>query len=236
MKGRIYNYQKFLVLTESAVELLKSEVNSDIQSKLGFMHNSIDAEYRPMPLAGSRATAVISRLDGDKNIFAMIDLGREILAKKQNIIVNIYGDGALKGDFQAAIEQNGLQSILKLRGFEIDKGKIFQENDSLLLMSKSEGFPLVILEAYAYGRPVIVFDSFTAAKDIVSHEQTGYLLPYGDYCGVINAISNIGTIKQDEIKTMFDKFSNETVFDEWDDLIHQLDEQINQMEQVDEVH
>lgn len=235
-EGRIYNYQKFLVLTESAVELLKSEVNSDIQSKLGFMHNSIDAEYRPMPLAGSRATAVISRLDGDKNIFAMIDLGREILAKKQNIIVNIYGDGALKGDFQAAIEQNGLQSILKLRGFEIDKGKIFQENDSLLLMSKSEGFPLVILEAYAYGRPVIVFDSFTAAKDIVSHEQTGYLLPYGDYCGVINAISNIGTIKQDEIKTMFDKFSNETVFDEWDDLIHQLDEQINQMEQVDEVH
>lgn len=227
-RGKIYNYQKFLVLTESAVELLKPELDADIQSKLGFMHNSIDADYCPLPRNNNRATAVISRLDADKNIFAMIDLGKEILAQRQDIVVNIYGDGALKEDFLMAIEKNALQDVLKLRGFESDKQKIFSENNSLLLMSKSEGFPLVILEAYAYGRPVIVFDSFTAAKDIVLHSQTGYLLSYGDYQGVIDAVDGIKNIGQDDIQAMFEKFSNQAIFDQWDKLIYELDLQMQE--------
>lgn len=227
-RGKVYNYQKFLVLTESAVELLRPELDVDIQPKLGFIHNSIDADYCPLPRNDSRATAVISRLDADKNVFAMIDLGKEILAQGQDIVVNIYGDGALKEDFLMAIEKNALQDILKVRGFEGDKQKIFSENGSLLLMSKSEGFPLVVLEAYAYGRPVIVFDSFTAAKDIVLHGQTGYLLPYGDYQGVIGAVEGVKTISQDGIRALFDQFSNQAVFDQWDKLIYELDVQMQE--------
>ena len=69
-----------------------------------------------------------------KNIFALIELGKEIQTKNSNIVVNVYGDGKLKGEFQAAIDDNGLHDIIRLRGFEPDKGKIFTENDSLIFI------------------------------------------------------------------------------------------------------
>ncbi|CUU53003.1 CDP-glycerol glycerophosphotransferase family protein [Actinobacillus pleuropneumoniae] len=225
-KGKLYNYQKLLLLTQSALDLLKPHLNPEIQDKLGFMHNSIDEEFSPIKQNKKHQlnTAVISRLDADKNIFAMIDLGKEILAQNSNVVVNIYGDGALKDEFIAEITRHGLEHILKVRGFESNKSKIFSENNSLLLMSKSEGFPLVLLEAYAYGKPVIVFDSFTAAKEIVKHNQSGFLLPYGDYGNVVKAIENSKNIKLKDIEMIFNNFSNPTVFAKWDSLILALEQ------------
>lgn len=222
-ENKIYNYKKLLLLTESSVDLLKPCLTEEVQSKLGFIHNSIEIDYTPIALSNKWTAAVISRLDPDKNIFSLIDLGKEILAQDKDIVINIYGDGALKEEFRVAIITNGLGSILKLHGFESDKEKIFRQNDVLFLMSKSEGFPLVVLEAYAYGRPVIAFDSFTAAKDIIQHGKTGFLLPYGDYFGVVKAVFESQNIIQDNIKLMFDKFSNQVVFAAWNKLICELD-------------
>lgn len=223
--NKLINYKKLLLLTESAVTLLKPYLVPEIKSKLGFMNNSIDAEFMPIAHKNNFQTAIISRLDADKNIFAIIDLGKEILAKKENIIINVYGDGALKDIFEAEIEAYQLQHIIKLKGFESDKVKIFAENDSLLLMSKSEGLPLVILEAYAYGKPVIVFDSFTAAKDVVDDKKSGFLLPYGDYAGVIHAVYQCEKLTSFDIQAKFLQFSNDAVFKQWDKLIMKLDEQ-----------
>lgn len=222
-KGKLYNYRRLLLLTQSAVDLLRPHLTKEVQNKLGYMHNSIDAQYRPITLNQPLQTAVISRLDEDKNIFSIIDLGKEIAKQGKNIVINIYGDGALKDEFQTALKSNGLQHILKLHGFESDKEKIFSDNSSLLLMSKSEGFPLVVLEAYAHGRPVIAFDSFTAAREIIHHGETGFLTAYGDYPAVVEALKQTDTLSEKAIQEMFESFSNTTVFAHWDKLIEQLD-------------
>lgn len=157
----------------------------------------------------------------------MIDLGREIIRQNADIIINIYGDGALKDEFQTALKENGLQNILKMHGFESDKEKIFGDNDSLLLMSKSEGFPLVVLEAYAHGRPVIAFDSFTAAKEIIKHGETGYLTAYGDYPAIVDALNRTDGLSAHAIEETFLSFSNDSVFAQWDTLIAELDAETN---------
>ena len=221
--GKLYNYHHLLLLTQSAVDLLRPHLVEKVQNKLGYMHNSIDAQYLPIPARNLLHTAVISRLDADKNIFSMIDLGKEILKQNADIIINIYGDGSLKDEFQTAIKESGLQNILKLQGFESNKEKIFTNNDSLLLMSKSEGFPLVVLEAYAHGRPVIAFDSFTAAKEIIKHGETGYLTAYGDYPAIVEALKQTEKLSVAAIQTTFESFSNDSVFAQWDKLIVELD-------------
>lgn len=221
--GKLYNYHRLLLLTQSAVDLLRPHLVEKVQNKLGYIHNSIDAQYLPIPARNLLHTAVISRLDADKNIFSIIDLGKEILKKNADIIINIYGDGSLKDEFQTAIKESGLQNILKLQGFESNKEKIFANNDSLLLMSKSEGFPLVVLEAYAHGRPVIAFDSFTAAKEIIKHGETGYLTAYGDYPAIVEALKQTEKLSVAAIQTTFESFSNDNIFAQWDKLIVELD-------------
>lgn len=221
--GKLYNYRRLLLLTQSAVDLLRPHLTEEVQNKLGYMHNSIDAQYRPITPKNPLHTAVISRLDEDKNIFSMIDLGREIVKQNADIVVNIYGDGALKDEFAKVVKDNNLHNILKLQGFESDKEKIFGDNDSLLLMSKSEGFPLVVLEAYAHGRPVIAFDSFTAAREIIKHGKTGYLTAYGDYPAIVDALGCTTDLSGEAIEETFASFSNASVFAQWDALIAELD-------------
>ena len=228
-KGKLYNYEKLILLTQSAVDLLNPYLIDSVQEKLGYIHNSVENLYSPLPPSLSKSTAVISRLDIDKNVMVLIDLGNYIKATRQDINVNVYGDGALKSELSQAIEDNDLGDILRLRGFENDKYKIFSENDSLLLLSKSEGLPIVILEAYAYGKPAIVFDTFTAAKEVVKHGETGFLIPYGDLQGVVNGINKIGDISSDSIRLLFNEFDNQHVFKHWNALFTELDSSNHKM-------
>lgn len=222
-KGKLYNYQKLILLTQSAVDLLKPYLIDSVQEKIGYIHNSIENTYSLIPSNSSKNTAVISRLDIDKNIMALIDLGNYIKAEKQEVIINIYGDGALKTELNQSIKENNLENILKLRGFENDKYKIFSENNSVLLISKSEGFGLVILEAYAHGKPAIVFDTFTAAKEVVKHGETGFLIPYGDFHGVVSAINQSSDICSDNIRLLLNEFDNQHVFERWNTLFDEMD-------------
>lgn len=221
--GDIINYDKFLLLTKSNQDLLAGHLNKRVRMKLGYMHNSIDATYQPLPRANKNAVAAISRLDADKNIFALIDLGKELQRIGSDYVVNIYGDGELKTALQAEIEANDLLDCLKLHGFESDKVKIFSENNALLLLSKSEGLPLVALEAYAHGRPVIAFDSFTSAKEIIRHQKTGYLTAFEDFAAVAQHLTQLDEILESDIKALFHEYENEEVFAQWNALFGELD-------------
>ena len=142
-----------------------------------------------------------------------------------NIVINIYGDGELKDELQQEIDKNNLNDYLKLKGFQSDKKAIFTQNKALIMISKSEGFGLVALEAYSYGRPVIAFNAFTPASDIIKHGETGYLVEPWDFEQMINYVSQTAELSQEAISELFQKFSNDTVFAEWNNLFNEIDEE-----------
>ena len=223
--GDLFNYNKLLLLTESNLELLAPHLHESVRSKLGFMHNSIDAVYAPLPKLGTNEIAIISRLDTDKNIFAAVDLAKAIRETQQHIIINIYGDGELKDELQHQIDDNGLNKYIHLHGYEPNKENIFSKNKALVMVSKSEGLSLVALEAYSYGRPIIAFNTFTSAVDTIQHGKTGYLVEPWDFEQMIDYINRTEELDQESIAALFENFSNDTVFAEWNKLFHEIDEE-----------
>lgn len=223
--GDLFNYNKLLLLTESNLELLAPHLHESVRSKLGFMHNSIDAVYAPLPKLGTNEIAIISRLDTDKNIFAAVDLAKAIRETQQHIIINIYGDGELKDELQHQIDDNGLNKYIHLHGYEPNKENIFSKNKALVMVSKSEGLSLVALEAYSYGRPIIAFNTFTSAVDTIQHGKTGYLVEPWDFEQMIDYINRTEELDQESIAALFKNFSNDTVFTEWNKLFHEIDEE-----------
>jgi len=79
------------------------------------------------------------------------------------------GDGPLRPELEALVQTLRLSHKIIFLGNYPRMEEIYSALDLLILPSKSEGFPLVCLEALAYGVPVLCSDG-VAAKD--------YLAPY----------------------------------------------------------
>lgn len=114
-----------------------------------------------------------------KNIKEYIKLADRIHPKYN---INAYGDGISKVLLEL--------SKVNVKGIIKDISQVAHENSILLLLSNYEGFGNVIVEAYSVGMPVIVYNSYPAAKSIVT-PNAGKLVPYGDLDGVIEAIEEI---------------------------------------------
>lgn len=99
-----------------------------------------------------------------------------------NYTVNAYGDG---------VSRNVLElSKVKVRGYIKDIRDVAQDNSILLLLSNNEGFGNVLVEAYSVGMPVIVYDTYPAARSIVV-PASGKLLSHDDLDGVVAGIAEI---------------------------------------------
>jgi len=69
--------------------------------------------------------------------------------------------------------------------------------DVLLFTSIAENFPLVILEAMSCGLPIVSFD-VGGVKEVVSHEENGYVVPYKDTTALKNALATALSLTRDQ--------------------------------------
>lgn len=91
----------------------------------------------------------------------------------------IAGSGAEEAAIQQRIEQQRLQTRVHLVGRVEGQAKTYLLQNALAVVMPSRGweaFPLVVLESYAAGRPVIG-TNIPGLADVVQHQQTGLLVP-----------------------------------------------------------
>jgi colanic acid/amylovoran biosynthesis glycosyltransferase len=93
----------------------------------------------------------------------------------------IVGDGPLKATLQGLIDDLDLQDRVQLLGakFEAEVRELYDWSQVVVLSSHSEGTPMVVIEAMAKGRPVVV-PNITALPEMVVEGETGYLFAPGD--------------------------------------------------------
>ena len=84
----------------------------------------------------------IGRLEPVKNISLLIQA-------MQGIDANLWivGDGSLRSDLEAQVQQQNMQSQVAFLGFRTDVRDLIQLADTVVLSSDREGFPLVMVEA-----------------------------------------------------------------------------------------
>jgi glycosyltransferase involved in cell wall biosynthesis len=68
--------------------------------------------------------------------------------------------------------------------------------DVLVLPSRSEGRPLIVLEAMAMGRPVIATD-IPGTRELVQHSVTGLLYPAGDAVALAAHLMTLGASRDE---------------------------------------
>lgn len=91
----------------------------------------------------------------------------------------IAGEGELRGELITLIQHLGLSDRVKLLGWRTDSAALLKAADLFVIPSRHEPFGIVMLEAWAMGRPIVAAAS-EGPRDYIRHEDTGLLCPIDD--------------------------------------------------------
>ena len=102
------------------------------------------------------------------------------------------GDGEMLPQIKAEAERKGLGDV-RFLGFrnQTELPALFDLCDVFVLVSKHEPWGLVVNEAMAAGRAVIVGDEVGCAADLVRHGVNGYVVPVGDITALAKALGEV---------------------------------------------
>ena len=100
----------------------------------------------------------VGRLVDVKDPLRFIHITGQLAAKKPNLRAVIIGEGDLIEQCQHAIKELHLERNIKIQGFQSNPFPIMNHSKILVMTSKSEGFPMTLVEAFALGIPVVVPD------------------------------------------------------------------------------
>lgn len=121
-----------------------------------------------------KALGFIGRLTAEKGILDFIKANIDILRDNKLVIA---GDGPDLGAIKKVIDDNKLN--VELIGWIQNKTDFFKKISVLILPSSTEVLPLVIIEAYSCGLPVIAFD-LDSLKDLIGADN-GMRIDYPNY-------------------------------------------------------
>ncbi|MBW1923275.1 MAG: glycosyltransferase family 4 protein [Deltaproteobacteria bacterium] len=146
---------------------------------------------------GVKAFLFVGRLVREKGI-------REVVAAIDHLShmgLRVGGVGGLEfwfaggGPESAYLKEESLRrtpGTIRLFGHLRKKGldEVYTKAIALLLPSRSEAFPYVIIEAMRAGLPIIACPT-GAVSDLIKHNQNGFLVPVGDFVALAQAIGNL---------------------------------------------
>ena len=111
-----------------------------------------------------------------------------ILNTKLNFQALIIGRGVLKKNMRNFIKEHKLEKKIRLLNFQDNPYKYIVKSDLLVLTSKFEGLPNVLLEAICLNKFVISTNCPTGPREILDNNKGGILFNIGDSKSLANNI------------------------------------------------
>ncbi|MEM2507058.1 MAG: glycosyltransferase family 4 protein [Nitrososphaeria archaeon] len=110
-----------------------------------------------------------------KNVNTVIKAMKEVVGKNPNVKLIVVGDGPARHLWEKMAVECGVDDNVIFKGYVPyrEKINILKNAAALVLPSVWEGFGLVILEAWAFKKPVIV-SKVPPLTDIVEHGKDGF--------------------------------------------------------------
>ncbi len=117
------------------------------------------------------------RLTKQKGQGHLVEVAKTLKEKGVRFKLLIAGSGEEEEKLKAQVSAYGLQENVIFLGFVKHMEGFMKTLDVFVLTSVWEGFGYVLVEAMAAEKPVIAFD-MTSNPEIVSDQETGFLVPY----------------------------------------------------------
>lgn len=203
------------------------------KDKIKYKNNSLQCEVMPNFLKktsmqsssmSNKVMVAIGRLAPEKQFDQLVEIWSKFHIEFPDWKLKIYGDGPEEENIRKIINKFELKNSIEMCGFEPNIVDVLSKASVMLMTSKFEGFPLVILEAFSVGVPVISYD-IDGASSLIEDEREGYLIPLWDKNIFVDKMKIL--VQNNELisymnKNCIDKakqFSEEVILNRWKTLV-----------------
>lgn len=170
----------YLVLSESHVDLFKRFTRINNPQKLMVQTNPVTIDTSAFQYAQSdkqNEIIYVGRIDyNQKRVYRVIDTWALLEDKFPDWQLTVIGDGTERENVEQQAKSLNLKHV-NFEGFQ-NPEPFYKRASLLLLTSEYEGFPLVLAESMGYGVVPIVYESYSAVRDIISDGINGIIVPY----------------------------------------------------------
>ena len=144
----------------------------DIDTEVKINPRSFVSERKCDPK--SKRFLMATRFVYAKGLDLMMESFEEFCKQDDEWQLDIIGAGDLWNQIVADAKRRGIEDRVNFVGYTNEPEKYYLNSSIFLLPSRWEGWPMVIMEAFEFGLPVIAFH--TGAMDLIIDDgKTGYL-------------------------------------------------------------
>lgn len=190
---------KFFYAKAERIIAVSEKVKSDLVRKFAVSEEKVEVIRNGVDIPGVRKKMLAREVCPSDFVFTCGNLRTEknynflleVMARLQGMPLVIAGGGEKKERriLEKKAKESGVNLILA--GFKENPYPLFRKARVFVLASRYEGFPNVVLEAMVCGVPVVAADCPGGIREIVTHGETGVLVPPGDKDAFVDAIKRI---------------------------------------------
>jgi len=210
-------YDNVVTLTNHDENIINSFLKNK-KSKLTCIRNmSPYSSLDTLVNKGSTKTVIaVGRLSFQKNFSRLLDIWSK--SESADWKLKIIGSGPEETQLRNKIvnlDLNNVEIIPANKNLE----RYYSEADFLLMTSRYEGLPMVLIEAKNFSLPVISFDCKTGPEEIISND--GFIIPYDSdelYLERLNLLFNDETVRaklSENACANADFYSKKIIINEW---------------------
>ena len=149
-----------------------------------------EATRQSLGLGRAPVITLVGRLTRQKGVDILVAAAQRVLAHRPEARFLVVGTGPRRDALLAAAESTGIAESVEFLGYQKDVASILAASDVVTLPSRSEGHPVVLLEALALARPVVATD-IDGINDVIEAGATGWLVPPEDPESLANAVLQV---------------------------------------------
>lgn len=147
---------------------------------------SLPTEIKPYK---QKLFLAVGRLTSQKGFDLLLQAWSQVAPLYPDWRLRIVGDGEDKAMLEQLRRKLSIEASTELVPKTDNIAAHYQEAAFFVMSSRFEGLPLVLIEAQAYGLPIVSFNCDTGPAEIIKHGETGWLCEDGNVLELSDKIS-----------------------------------------------
>lgn len=186
---QVRRFHRFVVLTEEDKGYWGNLPNIEV------IPNARTYNPTTTAMLNTKRVIAVGRYTHQKGFERLIEAWNLICRQHPDWHLDIIGDGEDRPKLQEHIDQHNIESHITLCPPTKNMDAVYREASIVAMSSRYEGLPMILLEAQAYGLPIVSFACKCGPADVVTDGVDGFLVTEGD---VESLASKLTTVIEDD--------------------------------------